>query len=153
MLTFFCMVIYSLHLIWEEMEVVSVYAYFFKDLSLGMLITIVLIRKRVYHFKIFKGRLPQISLGPFLNTLSQPVHGNVQTTSNLVFYLCIVKVEKITWNHSFQQSDRIVCLNDLKNLYSSADKNKWSLLNFKKTFLKVNNYYSNTNVHILVQLV
>ena len=118
-----------------------------------MLITTVLIRKRVYHFKIFKGRLPQISLGPFLNTLSQPVHGNVQTTSNLVFYFCIVKVEKITWNHSFQQSDRIVCLNDLKNLYSSADKNKWSLLNFKKTFLKVNNYYSNTNVHILVQLV
>ena len=27
--------------------------------------------RRTYHFKFFKGCLPQILLGPFLNTLSQ----------------------------------------------------------------------------------
>ena len=29
---------------------------------------------RPYHFKFFKGCLPQISIGPFLNTLSHMIH-------------------------------------------------------------------------------
>ena len=37
---------------------------------------------RSYHFKFFKGCLPQISLGPFLNTLSHLYTSNNANNSN-----------------------------------------------------------------------
>ena len=36
---------------------------------------------RPYPFKFFKGRLPHILLGPFLNTLSQIGYTKIRTTS------------------------------------------------------------------------
>ena len=38
---------------------------------------------RPYHFKIFKSWLPQILLGPFLNTLTQMWSLNVPPNSNI----------------------------------------------------------------------
>ena len=43
------------------------------------------ITSKWYHFKFFKCCLPQISLGPFLNTLSQIYHQH--TDENMMVYI------------------------------------------------------------------
>ena len=40
---------------------------------------------RPYHFKFFKGCLPQILLGPFLNTLNQMFSTNIIFNINTIF--------------------------------------------------------------------
>ena len=55
---------------------------------------------RPYHFKFFKGSLPQISLGSFLNTLSHLLFKRGQTTG--LFVLCIFSdmngIHKLKWH-------------------------------------------------------
>ena len=46
---------------------------------------------RTYHFKFFKGCLPQILLGPFLNTLSHMVHQR-----QLIFFMVALKYLAVT---------------------------------------------------------
>ena len=42
---------------------------------------------RPYHFKFFKGRLPQISLGPLLNTFSEMKQNQIIITKNSIYEL------------------------------------------------------------------
>ena len=49
---------------------------------------------RPYHFKIFKGCLPQITRGPLLNTLSHMVMKILITKQNYAILMCTIKFVK-----------------------------------------------------------